>query len=136
MQYNFFENREVLLCYDTSQAKWYIKNFKNGDYYDLSSSNNLSSFLQIFYEDPPIFFKNLSQKAKAVGLPEDIFNSLPFKATIILCIQNRMFFWLELSLKWLDFINVDDDLKNALYIVIDDPKSPQNLRHRLIKFIK
>ena len=47
-----------------------------------------------------------------------------------------MFFWLELSLKWLEYINVDDELEKELKIVVADPKFPQNIRHKLRKLLR
>jgi len=64
MKHKFFENAEILLYYDVNKEKWYIKNKAKIIDYDLSLSDNLSSFLQIFYEDPSSFFSNLPEKAK------------------------------------------------------------------------
>ena len=136
MQYKFFDNAEILLYYDTAKEKWYIKNTANGIDYDLTLTNNLSSFLQVFYEDPSIFFSTLFKKTKENNLSEKVVGSLPFKETIIFCIENKMFFWLELSLKWLEFMNVDDELRKAIKTLVADKKSPQSLRHKLMKIIK
>ena len=135
MQYNFFENAEILLCFDITNEKWYIKNHTNGISYDLSSTNNLKSFLQIFHEDPSIFFTNLLQMARENNLSEQVLDSLPIKETIIFCIQNKMFFWIELSLKWLQFTSIDSELKKVITTLVEDPKSPQHLRHKLKKMI-
>lgn len=136
MQHNFFENSEILLYYDTTKEKWYIKNNVKDIDYDLSLTDNLSSFLQIFYEDPSTFFTTLSEKAKEKNISDKVLGALPFKASIIFCIENKMFFWLELSLKWLEFMNIDDELKKAIKIVVADSKFPQSLRHKLMKIIK
>ena len=136
MQYKFFETAEILLYYDTTQRKWYIKNNITDNDCDLSLTDNLSCFLQLFYEDPSTFFTSLSKKAKEKNIKEEILNALPFKECIIFCIKNKMFFWLELSLKWLEFINIDDELRKAMETVVTDSKSPQNVRHKLRKVIK
>ncbi|MBL0304650.1 MAG: hypothetical protein IPQ25_01100 [Chitinophagaceae bacterium] len=136
MKHKFFENAEILLYYDVNKEKWYIKNKAKIIDYDLSLSDNLSSFLQIFYEDPSSFFSNLPEKAKGKDISEKALESLPFKTSIIFCIRNKMFFWLELSLKWLEYINVDDELEKELKIVVADPKFPQNIRHKLRKLLR
>jgi hypothetical protein len=136
MQYKFFENEEILLYYDPRKDKWFIKNKVNEIDYDLSVNNNLKSFLQIFYEDPSTFFISLTEKAKEKNISEKVLEELPFKGSIIFCVENKMFFWLELSLKWFEFMNIDDDLKKAINTVIADSKSPQSIRHKLMKAIK
>ena len=135
MQYKLFENANFLLHYDVIFQKWYIKNKLQGDECDLSLTDNLSCFLQVFYEDPQIFLTDLLKKAKEENLDERIIGTLPFKKSIIFCIENTMFFWLELSLQWFEFISVDNELKKAIETVITDLKSPQNIRHRLRKII-
>lgn len=136
MRHNFFKNAEILLYFDTIQEKWYIKNNVNGIDYDLSLANNLSSFLQILYEQPVSFFNDVLRVAKEKNVSENFLDTLPFKTSIIFCIKNKMFFWIELSLKWLPFITIDDELKKAIKIVVEDSKSPQKIRHRLMKVIK
>jgi len=135
MQHKFFENAEIFLYYDATKEKWYIKNHVKGNDYDLSRTDNLSSFFQIFYEDPSTFFTNLSEIAKEKNINEKVLEALPFKASIIFCIKNRMFFWLELSLKWLEYMNIDDELEKGIKTVVADSKFPQSIRHKLRKLL-
>lgn len=135
MKHRFFENTEILLYYDAAKEKWYIKNKTNNIDYDLSLSENLSSFLQIFYEDPSSFFSELSKKVEKEGINEKVIEALPFKESVIFCIENNMLFWLELSLKWLEYMKIDEELEKSIKTIINNPKYPQSIRHQIRKLV-
>jgi hypothetical protein len=136
MQHEFFKNENISLLYDTNSKKWRIRNLERDTTYDLSDKNNLSPFLQIFKEDPKVLLTNLNQSIKDLGLREEILDALPIKGTILFCLKNKMFFWLDLSFRWLKFINIDIELRDALEQVVNDLKSPHDTRIRLMKILK
>ncbi len=131
MQYELFQNANVKLYYSIADLKWRLYKVSVSKEYDLSINSNLSCFLEIFYEEPALFFKKVSNEIEKRQLPPAIIKDLPFKKAILFSADNRMFFWLELSLKWIGFLDIDLTFKNALEKITRDSFFPQNVRHKL-----
>jgi hypothetical protein len=136
MQHEFFSNNQISLYYNVAESKWYVENKVNHSSYDLSIKDNFMSILQIFYEDPQIIISQFNKTTEEYGLNKDILNSLPLNDVIAFCIENYMSYWVELSLKWIKYISVNDKLQRAIKEAVGDNKYPQKIRHQLIKFIR
>jgi hypothetical protein len=46
-------------------------------------------------------------------------------------LENKLVYWLALSIKWLKFIQVDDELRKEIKDASTNPAFPQNLRHKM-----
>lgn len=124
------------LYYSMTDLKWRLYKVSISKEYDLSMNGNLSCFLEIFYEEPDSFFKKVYSEIEKRQLSPDIIEDLPFKKAILFCAENRMFFWLELSLKWIGFLTIDFAFKSGLEKITRASFFPQNIRHRLHQELK
>lgn len=134
MKYIFFEGADFLVYYEDDTGKWYVKNKANMISYDLSHKENMSSLLRVFIEDPVMVLE--TAKSNIVNL--EIFDKLrllfPLKDIIAFCLKNKMFYWLELALKWLPYFEIDDEFRTLINDTFKDKHVPQNIRHSLIQY--
>lgn len=135
MRIEVFQFNKTHLFYDKEKNIWYAINTEDGKEYNLTMEKNLVSILKLLYVDPSLFYLKLKHIQSVEGLNDKLLDSLPINKLIQLCIDNDLYFWLELSLKWVSYIKIDSDLYISFIAALDNKKIPQKIRHQLKKII-
>jgi len=129
----FKENYNLSIGY--KEYNWYVlEESPEKKIYDLSEEKNIKVFLRFFYLDPDFFIAVLNQELNqdaALAL-----KYLPIKNSITFCINNEMFFWLNLSFKWLNYIEIDNNFIMLLKDMSINKKFPQNIRQEYLIWLK
>jgi hypothetical protein len=118
------------IIYDRDKRKWFVTNYTNDNLYELSDDTNFSPLLKILYRDPDSFFSEMQDTINKKELGENVLNEFPLKNLIIFCINNRMLFWVDLSINWLKYISLDESFIELARKFSKDSDIDQKLRHK------
>src|ERR1700744_2533254 len=124
---------DIILFVDKSTFKWYVKKNESNQFCDLNMNECLIVILKILQFDSKAFFDALALTIEQKGIPIEVLESFPLRKLVVFCIENRLDYWLRLSLNWFDYIKIDKDLKERI-LKMQTKDYPQDIRHSLLKF--
>ena len=71
-----------------------------------------------------------------LGLPEELINSFPTSELIGLALIEGSEYWVELALNWLEYIKIDDQIREQLQQFAKAKWASQKARQKASKFLK
>ena len=125
-------DNETFLSIAKQSREWYIEK-KDGKACSLEEKTFVSA-LKIFENSPNDFLEGIKSKLVSVDLPADLSDTLPLSKLIIFCIEYHMEYWLGLSIPWLKYMQVDEQLQVAIH-KMQKQKYSQSLKHALLKYV-
>lgn len=128
-------NKEFIFQYCAKDKNWHLQKENNQQTFMSDKEDDLVAFLVLFYENPIDFFCRIKSAFPEQDQLNEAVMALPLTRLIKFCFENKLFYWIEHSLKWLSNISKDDTLIDLFNIVIKDKEYPQNIRHTLSKWI-
>jgi hypothetical protein len=118
---------------DISKPSWYIYIQKRRDYCDLSKEECLIAAIKVLEIAPKRFYDAIFSKFSDDS--RRITQSFPVNQLIIFCVNNKMDYWLKLGIRWLSYIEIDDNLRFHLNSITHSKAYPQDIRHSLIRIL-
>lgn len=123
---------DIQVCVSIKTGTWGIlvgDQFKAVD--SIKSSTSLLPLLEIEYND---FQDQLGKIVRELDLSMD---SFPYKLLLINALSYPTSYWPELAISWLENSEfTDEEILQALYVIINNKSYGQHLRQRSKKIIK
>ena len=102
----------------------------------LSDDKYLRDFLPCLKKSLSELSRQIDEELVKKKIPVEVKNTFPFQEIILMGLKSESEFWAELALNWLEYIKINEKIKEQLQQITQAKWASQKTRQKASKFLK